>query len=86
MILGLIYLINLAVQIITLAVIADVVLSYFMSPYHPVRSALDRVVQPAFSYIRRYVPPVQNFDFSPLILLLLAQLLGTFLVNILKNL
>jgi YggT family protein len=75
--------INFLVQVLTLLIIADVILSYFMSPYHPIRSAVDRIVQPMLAPIRRVVPSLGMIDFSPLILLLIIQLLGTLLVNIL---
>jgi YggT family protein len=78
-----IMIINLLVQVLTLLIIADVMLSYFMSPYHPVRSAIDRIVQPMLNPIRKYIPSVQMIDFSPLVLLLIIQLLGSLLVNVL---
>jgi YggT family protein len=81
-----IYLINVAVQIISLLVIIHVVLSYFMSPFHPVRQLIDRLVEPMLSPIRRIVPPVGMLDLSPLILLILVQVLGQLLGIILRSL
>jgi YggT family protein len=64
-------------------VIASILLSYFMDPYHPVRQGVDNLVRPLLDPIRRVVPPVGMFDFSPLVLILLIQavtrLLGSFL-------
>ncbi len=77
-------LIQLAVQIITLLVIVQVILSYFMHPYHPVRQAVDRLVEPLLAPIRRIIPPVGMFDFSPLVLLILVQFLGSLLIQILR--
>jgi YggT family protein len=81
-----IYLINVAVQIISLLVIVHVVLSYFMSPFHPIRQLIDRLVEPMLSPIRRIVPPVGMLDLSPLILLILVQVLGQLLGIILRSL
>jgi YggT family protein len=81
-----IYLINVAVQIISLLVIVHVVLSYFMSPFHPVRQLIDRLVEPMLSPIRRIVPSVGMLDLSPLILLILVQVLGQLLGIILRSL
>jgi YggT family protein len=81
-----IYLINVAVQIISLLVIVYVVLSYFMSPFHPVRQLIDRLVEPMLSPIRRIVPSVGMVDLSPLILLILVQVLGQLLGIILRSL
>jgi YggT family protein len=71
----LIYFINLLVQVITILVLAKVILSYFMSPYHPIRETIDRLVNPFLEPIRRIMPSTGMIDFSPLILLVLLQLL-----------
>ena len=52
-------------------VIASSLLSFFMPPYHPVREALDRIVDPFLAPIRRIVPIAGTLDFSPLILICL---------------
>lgn len=71
----LIYFINLLVQVITILVLAKVILSYFMSPYHPIRETIDRIVNPFLEPIRRILPSTGMIDFSPLVLLVLLQLL-----------
>lgn len=77
------YLIFLLIRLIILLVIVHVVLSYFMSPYHPVRQAIDRFVEPMLMPIRQFVPPVGGLDFSPLVLILIVQLVGSLLINLL---
>jgi YggT family protein len=79
-------LINVLAQIITLLVIISAVLSFFMSPYHPLRQTIDRLVEPMLAPIRRVVPAVGMFDFSPLILIILVQVVATALVNLLYSL
>ena len=69
-------------QILILFVIISVILSYFMSPYHPVREAIDRIVEPMLMPIRRVVPLVGMLDFSPLILILLIELIDRILQSI----
>ncbi len=69
--------------ILTILVIVDVIVSYFLSPYHPIRNMLDRIVQPMLNPIRRVVPMIGMFDFSSLVLLILIQLVATILTNIL---
>lgn len=81
----LIWLINLIVQLATLLIILQVFLSYILSPYHPLRQALDRILIPILMKIRRYVPPLGGLDLSPLVLLLLVQLTGRILVGILAS-
>jgi YggT family protein len=82
----LIYFINLFAQVITILVLAKVILSYFMSPYHPIRETIDRIVNPLLEPIRRVMPSTGMIDFSPLILLVLMQLLRRVLVSFLVGL
>jgi YggT family protein len=79
----LIQLIRLIAQILTWIVIASALLSFFLPPYHPVREALDRIVDPMLNPIRRVVPMAGAFDFSPLILILAIDLLSRILIAIL---
>ncbi len=82
----LIRIIQAVASILMLVVIVDVVLSYFMSPYHPVRTALDKIVEPLLKPIRRIIPPLQMIDFSPVILIILIQVVETLLISILASL
>lgn len=64
-------------------VIASTLLSYFMDPYHPLRQGLDNLVRPLLNPIRRVVPPVGMIDFSPLVLIILIQIVANLLVRVL---
>jgi YggT family protein len=57
-----------------------------MDPYHPIRRAIDGVVEPMLAPIRRFVPLLGGLDFSPLVLILLIQLLANFLIRVLSTL
>jgi YggT family protein len=76
-------LISFMANAIVLLVIVQVILSYFMSPFHPVRRMIDQIVEPMLVPIRKVVPLVGMFDFSPLILIILVQVLATVLINLL---
>jgi len=82
----LITLINVLQQLLVLLVIISVILSYFMDPYHPVRRAIDGIVEPMLSPIRRVVPLMGMLDFSPLVLIILIQLVGNLLIRLLFSL
>ncbi len=69
-----------------LVVIVDVLLSYFLNPYHPVRATLDRIVEPFLAPIRRVVPSLGMIDFSPVILVILIQVVETVLIMLLSSL
>lgn len=73
-------------QIFTLFLLADVILSYFLPPFNPIRLFLDRIIQPLLRPIQRILPNFGGIDFSPLILLLLVQLVQTVLVNLVAGL
>lgn len=80
-----IQIISVLVTVITWLVIIKVVLSYFMSPYHPVRQSIDSVVEPLLAPIRRILPQTGMIDFSPLVLIILLQVLEAVLRNLLLS-
>lgn len=73
-------------NLIVLLVIIDSILSYFLSPYHPVRNALDRVLHPLLAPIRRIVPLAGMFDLSPVILIILVEILSFVIIRVLYTL
>jgi YggT family protein len=77
-------LINILANLIVLLVIVEVALSYFLSPYHPVRHALERIVEPMLAPIRRVVPLVGMLDLSPLVLIILVEIVSYALINFLN--
>jgi YggT family protein len=75
--------INLLANLLVLLVFADSVISFFLNPYHPVRNALDHVVNPLLAPIRRVVPLVGMLDLSPLILIILIEIISYALITFL---
>lgn len=84
MIMFLIQLIYFISEALIILIIISVILSYVMDPYHPVRRWVDSIVQPLLTPIRRVVPPVAGLDFSPLVLIILIQLLANLLGRLLR--
>ena len=82
----LVQVINTFAQILVWVVILSVILSYFMDPYHPVRRGLNSVVEPMLAPIRRLIPPVGMIDFSPLILIVLIQVIKQIIISLLIQL
>ncbi len=70
-------------NILTILIIVDSLLSWVLAPYHPIREALGRVLQPMYAPIRRVIPPLGGLDLTPLVLLVVvqvvAQIAATFL-------
>lgn len=79
----LIQLIDVIANLLTILVFVWAILSWFMSPFHPVREALDRIVGPMLAPIRRVVPLLGTIDISPIIFMILVQFLANVLTSLL---
>jgi YggT family protein len=71
---SLVDLVRFSLHILVFAVAVQVVLSW-VNPYAPMAPVFDTLARPFLRPIRRYLPPVANFDLSPLVLLVLIQVL-----------
>ena len=77
-------LINLLYWVFWILILARVILSFTqVSPYHPVRRLVYDLTEPVLAPIRRILPPTSGLDFSPLIALLLAELIRMVLFSLL---
>jgi YggT family protein len=64
------------------AVLVQALMSW-VSPHHPMRYVLDKLTAPFLRPLRRFIPPVGGVDITPLILMLLIQLmLNVFIAEI----
>jgi YggT family protein len=68
-----------------LLVLVDIIISYFMSPFNQFRQILDRIVQPMLNPIRRILPATGMIDLSPLVLLILLQVLEYIVTSLLRS-
>ena len=75
--------INFSSNLLILIIFLDILISYFLSPTHRIRIILDSIVQPLLVPIRKHIPLIANFDFSPVILIIIVQLVSFFLIRIL---
>lgn len=76
-------LIQIITSVLSLLVLIDILLHWFMDPYHPIRRTLDSIVEPMLIPIRRILPTVGMFDFSPVVLLILIELVSKILIDLL---
>ena len=81
----LVQLINVIANILFMLVFVSVILSWVLPPFHPVREALDRIIEPLLNPIRRILPATGMFDFSPLILMIIIQFASQILISIIKR-
>jgi YggT family protein len=83
---GIINIIQMISSIFILLVVFSVFLPYFLSPTNKFREIVDRIVNPFLILLRRYIPPIGRFDFSPVILVILVQLVTYLLTSLLASL
>ncbi len=69
-------------QILTFAVFARVLLSWFpMNPDNPIVVVLNEVTDPILRPLRRVVPPLGMLDLTPIVALVLLQIVRQLLVS-----
>ncbi|MGH8674354.1 MAG: YggT family protein [Burkholderiales bacterium] len=71
-VLALFDLVRYSLYILIFAVLVQVLLSW-LNPYSPVAPVFSAITRPFLAPIRRFLPPIANFDLSPLVLLVLLQ-------------
>lgn len=62
-----------------------VILSMFMSADKPLRIGIARIVDPILTPIRRFIKPFNGIDFSPVVAILVVNLIETLLTRILAR-
>jgi len=72
--LALVEILKLSIYIFLYAVIAQAILSW-INPYNQLTPLLDALTRPILAPLRRTIPTAGGFDFSPIIVFIVAQLL-----------
>jgi YggT family protein len=81
----LVELIALVIQLFALLVLARVLMSWFnVDPYNPIVQFIYNTTEPFLKPIRDMLPPAAGMDFSPIVLLILVQVVGQLLVSALS--
>lgn len=69
---------RLSIYLLIGALLLQAVLSW-VNPYSPIGQPVAQLTRPFLAPIRRFVPPIANVDLSPLVAILLAQVVLIFL-------
>jgi YggT family protein len=77
--------INTTVNVLSTFILIYSLLSLILGPFHPIRQAMSQAVEPMLTPIRKIVPAIGGLDFSPLILMVAIQIVGSLLVAILRS-
>ncbi len=73
-------------NILTIAVFANVLFSFIPQAYnHPLAEIANKLIIPFSTRIRRVLPNMSGFDFSPLIILVLIQLVHILVIEPLSS-
>jgi YggT family protein len=67
-------LLRLSVYLLIGVVLVQAILSW-VNPYHPIAPFFDTLTRPFLKPLRRFIPLVGNVDLSPLVILILCQLI-----------
>ena len=71
---------RLVCEVLTLAIVFRAILSWFSpSPTNRLAVILYRVTEPFLAPLRRIIPRAGMFDFSPLVAIILLQMIASFL-------
>lgn len=67
-------LLRLSVYLLIGVVLVQAILSW-VNPYHPIAPFFDTLTRPFLKPLRRFIPPVGGVDLTPLVILILCQLI-----------
>jgi YggT family protein len=94
MIIALVDIVNLLLSILTWIIIIQVILSWLFafnvlntssSAVRAIAVALDRITAPLYRPIRRLLPDFGGIDFSPLVVLILIQIIRRLLAGVVTD-
>jgi YggT family protein len=77
--------IQLVVTLVSLLLIANALISFApLEPWHPVRRTLNQLSEPILRPFRNILPPTGAIDFSPMLALIVIQILGQILIALVR--
>ncbi len=81
-------LVRLIIRVLSLLILVRVILSWVpgLGYGHPLVQIVHQITAPVLDPIRRVMPPVGGLDLSPIIAILLLQMVGNLLVGVLASL
>lgn len=75
---------DLLFTLLAFAIIARALVSWLpIDRYHPVIAFLDQTTEPIIAPLRRFIPPVGMMDITPIVALIILQVLQALVHNVL---
>ena len=73
------------VELYSFVILARVLMSWVnVDPYSPLARVIYDLTEPVLAPVRNLLPPAAGLDFSPIIVLVVLQILGTMLANMFR--
>ncbi len=66
-------------EVLTFAIFIRVILSWFVTRQNTLTIILDKITEPILAPLRRIIPRAGMFDFTPLVAIILLQLIARLL-------
>ena len=66
-------------EVLTFAIFIRVILSWFVTQPNTLTLILDKITEPILAPLRRIIPRAGMFDFTPMIAIILLQLIANLL-------
>lgn len=83
---SIIQLVNTLFRLYYYVLLARIILSWVrVDTYHPVVQWIYRVTEPVLAPFRRVLPPMGGLDFSPIIALLVLQIVQRLVIDLLRS-
>jgi YggT family protein len=77
--------INIFCELFFLALIIRIILSWInISPYNPISRITHQITEPLLGKIRQYIKPLGMFDFSPMIAIILLEVIQRVAASLLR--
>jgi YggT family protein len=81
-----VWFVNLLFQLLTVLILVRAVLSWVqLDPYHPLVRTLRQITDPLLVPIQRIVPPISGIDISPIVALILIEVLRRLVLLLLSG-
>jgi YggT family protein len=74
--------INFAYYAVVILIFARIILSFVQIGPYEIRNFIFRLTEPLLAPIRNILPPMGGFDFSPMVVIILAEILRRVLISI----
>ncbi len=77
--------INIFAELFFLALIIRIILSWInVSPYNPISKITYQITEPLLKKIRQYIKPLGMFDFSPMIAIIILEVIQRVAASLLR--